>query len=118
MLHPWGLLTVTILFEVAGTISMKLSEGFAKGVPSILIFVFYGLSFTFLTLTLKTWNVSTVYAIWSGLGTSLVAVIGVAYFKETMNAPKALDIGLVGTRSQGTYLCHTSSVGGMCRIHS
>jgi small multidrug resistance pump len=91
----WVLLTGTILFEVAGTVSMKLSQGFAKLVPSILIFIFYGLSFALLTLTLKTMHVSTVYALWSGLGTALVAVIGVMYFKETLPLFKAVGIGLV-----------------------
>jgi small multidrug resistance pump len=83
------------VFEVAGTISMKLSQGFAKLIPSLLIFICYGLSFALLTLILKTMEVSTVYAMWSGLGTSLVAVIGVVYFKEAMHTPKALGIGLV-----------------------
>ncbi len=95
MLDTWLLLMGTILFEVAGTTSMKLSQGFARWLPSVCIFVFYGISFTLLTLTLKTLQMSTVYAIWSGVGTSLVALIGVFYFKEAMNFPKALGIGLV-----------------------
>ena len=95
MLISWLLFIATVVFEVAGTISMKLSHGFAKLIPSLLIFICYGLSFALLTLTLKTMQVSTVYAMWSGLGTSLVAVIGVVYFKETMHVPKALGIGLV-----------------------
>jgi small multidrug resistance pump len=95
MSNAWLLLIGTILFEVAGTVCMKLSQGFAKLIPSILIFVFYGISFTLLTLTLKTLQVSAVYAVWAGLGTSLVAIIGVVYFKETMPLLKALGIGLV-----------------------
>jgi small multidrug resistance pump len=107
MLHIWLLFVGTVMFEVAGTVSMKLSEGFAKLVPSLLIFVFYGLSFVLLTLTLKTMNVSTIYAMWSGLGTSLVAVIGVVYFKEVMNVSKALGIGLVVL---GVILIHVNDV--------
>lgn len=95
MLNAWLLLMAAILFEVAGTVSMKLSEGFAKMVPSLLIFIFYGISFILLTRTLKTLEVSTVYAIWSGLGTALVTIIGIVYFKETMHAPKILGIGCV-----------------------
>ncbi len=91
----WILLMGTILFEVAGTVAMKLSLGFAKLVPSILIFIFYGLSFALLALTLKTMHVSTVYALWSGLGTALVAVIGAMYFKETIPLFQAVGIGLV-----------------------
>jgi small multidrug resistance pump len=91
----WILLIGTILFEVAGTVSMKLSQGFARFVPSVCIVIFYGLSFALLTLTLKTMHVSTVYALWAGLGTALVAVIGTLYFKEAMSPVKALGIGLV-----------------------
>lgn len=91
----WILLIGTILFEVAGTVSMKLSQGFARLVPSVCIVIFYGLSFTLLTLTLKTMHVSTVYALWSGLGTALVAAVGTLYFKEAMSPVKAFGIGLV-----------------------
>lgn len=91
----WILLAGTILFEVAGTVAMKLSQGFAKLVPSILLFIFYGLSFALLTLTLKTMHVSTVYACWAGLGTALVAIIGGLYFKEPMPLFKTVGIGLV-----------------------
>ncbi|MDA0231624.1 MAG: SMR family transporter, partial [Proteobacteria bacterium] len=41
----WVLLAVAIVLEVAGTTNMKLSEGFTRPLPSVLIFVFYGLSF-------------------------------------------------------------------------
>lgn len=91
----WILLIGTILFEVAGTVSMKLSQGFAEFIPSICIVVFYGLSFALLTLTLKTMPVSTVYTLWAGLGTALVAVIGTLYFKEAMPPVKVFGIGLV-----------------------
>lgn len=95
MPNAWLLLIATIIFEVAGTTSMKLSQGFTRVLPSCLIFVFYGASFTVLTFVLKTLEVSTVYAIWSGLGTSLVALIGIVYFREVLSFPKALGIGLV-----------------------
>ena len=91
----WILLISTILFEVAGTVSMKLSQGFAKLIPSICIVAFYSLSLALLTLTLKTMHISTVYALWSGLGTALVAVIGTLYFKEAMPLVKAFGIGLI-----------------------
>ena len=105
MLNAWVLLTATILFEVAGTISMKLSAGFTNPLPSFLIFVFYGISFTFLTFTLKTLEVSTVYAMWSGLGTCLVAILGVAYFKEVLSTSKSMGIALV---ILGVILIHLS----------
>lgn len=88
-------LTVAIILEVAGTTCMKLSEGFAKLIPSILIFVFYGLSFVALTFALKRIDLSVAYAVWSGLGTALIAAIGFLYFKEPVTAIKMGSIGLI-----------------------
>jgi small multidrug resistance pump len=91
----WIYLIIAILFEVAGTTSMKLSHGFTKLLPSILIFVFYGASFTALTLCLRHLDVSVAYAVWSGLGTALIAAIGMAYFKEPLTTFKVFSIGLI-----------------------
>ena len=88
-------LVIAILLEVCGTTSMKLAEGFTKFTPSVLIFVFYGCSFTALTLCLKHMDVSIAYAIWSGLGTLLIAFIGVLYFKEPLSALKVVSILLI-----------------------
>jgi small multidrug resistance pump len=88
-------LILAILLEVAGTTSMKLSDGFTKILPSLLIFVFYILSFAFLTLSLKRLEVSVAYAIWSGLGTLLIAIIGVTFFHESMTMIKMISLGLV-----------------------
>lgn len=88
-------LVLAILLEVAGTTSMKLSDGFNNILPSVCIFVFYISSFVFLTLTLKRLDVSFVYAVWSGLGTSLIAVIGFLFFHEPMTAIKIASLGLI-----------------------
>jgi len=74
---------------------MKLSEGFTKTVPSILLFVFYSLSFGMLTLALKRIDVSVAYAVWSGVGTALIATIGVLWFKEPITALKLISLGLI-----------------------
>jgi small multidrug resistance pump len=88
----WIYLAAAIVLEVAGTTCMKLSQGFARMIPSILIFVFYGLSFTVLTLALKKIDVSIAYAIWSGIGTALITVIGIIYFKEPVTLLKIVSI--------------------------
>ena len=91
----WIYLICAIILEVAGTTNMKLSQGFTKILPSILMFVLYGLSFVFLVLALKKINLSIVYSIWSGLGTALIAAIGILYFKEPATAMKIVSIGLI-----------------------
>ena len=91
----WVYLLIAIFSEVIGTTNMKLSKGFTETVPSILIFVFYGLSFTMLTLALKKIQLSIAYAIWSGLGTVIIVVIGILWFKEPAEFSKIAAIGLI-----------------------
>ena len=91
----WLYLALAILLEVSGTTCMKLSEGFTRMVPSILLVVFYTLSFGMLTLALKKIDVSVAYAIWSGVGTALIASIGVLWFKEPATAMKLISLGLI-----------------------
>ena len=94
-MRDWLYLILAIVLEVAGTTSMKLSQGFSRLLPSVMIFVFYALSFAGLTLALKRIDVSVAYAIWSGLGTALITVIGLAYFKEPATLVKILSIALI-----------------------
>jgi len=94
-MQSWIILSVAILFEVAGTNCMKLSQGFSRIIPSILIFVFYGLSFVGLTIALKKIDVSIAYAVWAGIGTALIAGIGMFYFKEPLTLVKVLSILLI-----------------------
>lgn len=91
----WIFLGIGIIFEVLGTVSMKLAEGFTKLVPSILVFVFYGISLISLIFVLKKLNVSVAYAIWAGLGTALIAVIGIIWFKEPVSLIKIVSIVLI-----------------------
>ena len=91
----WFYLILAIIFEVIGTTSMKLSDGFTKTLPSILMFVFYILSLTALTFALKKFDVSTAYAIWSGIGTALITVVGFYLFKESLTPMKIVSIGLI-----------------------
>ncbi|MCZ6939198.1 multidrug efflux SMR transporter [Bacillus mycoides] len=88
----WIYLCFAILFEVAGTTAMKLSDGLTKLVPSILIFVFYGVSFSFLSFTLKGMEMSVAYAVWSGMGIVTITIIGFVYFGESINVIKILAI--------------------------
>ena len=91
----WFLLALAIVLEVAGTTCMKLSSGFKEMVPSVLVFVFYGFSFTAFIYALKTMDLSLTYAIWAGVGLALIAAIGILYFKEPVTVPRMIFIGLI-----------------------
>jgi small multidrug resistance pump len=73
-------LAAAIVLEVAGTTSMKLSEGFTRLAPSIAMAVCYVGSLTMLTLALRTIALGTAYAIWAGIGTALVAAVVANFF--------------------------------------
>ena len=99
----WFYLAMAILTEVMGTTCMKLSEGFTRAVPSVLVFVLYMVSFAFMILVLKKMELGVVYAIWAGLGTALIAIIGIAWFQESVSLLKIVSIvfivlGVMGLR--------------------
>lgn len=93
--QAWTVLSLAIVFEVAGTTCMRLAEGFTRLTPSVLIFVFYAASFALNTLVIRTLGLSVVYGVWSGVGTVLTAMIGFWYFKEPATALKMASIGLI-----------------------
>jgi len=104
-MHHWLWLAAAILLEVSGTTCMKLSEGFTKPVSSISMFVLYAASFIALAFALRGIDVGVAYAIWAGVGTALVALIGVVYFGESATLLKVLSIGLVVLGVIGLHLC-------------
>ncbi|MFH1231936.1 MAG: multidrug efflux SMR transporter [Planctomycetota bacterium] len=91
----WLYLVMAIILEVSGTTSMKLSNGFTRLMPSIAMFIFYALSFIFLTFAIKKIDIGVAYAIWSGLGTACIGVIGIGLFKEPATAIKFISLGLI-----------------------
>lgn len=91
----WVYLFVAIISEVTGTTSVKLSHGFTRFAPSVMIFVFYGISLAASSVALKKIDISVAYAAWSGLGTILVVFIGAIAFKEPISAMKIFYIALI-----------------------
>ncbi len=97
-------LAAAILFEICGTTCMKLSEGFTRTLPSILIFVFYGISFVSFTIALKKIDVSVAYAIWAGLGVAMISFIGFIGFNEPMPLIKIMFLALIIIGVVGLHL--------------
>lgn len=91
----WIYLILAIIFELCGTVFMKLSYGFSKIGPSIGLFVAYALCFWFLALSLKEIEVSVAYAIWSAVGIVVISVVGIVFFNESVNTIKIGSILLI-----------------------
>ena len=91
----WIYLIAAIVFEVCGTTCMKLSDGFEKPKYSWLMFLFYGLSFYAMTYAIQRIEVGVAYAIWAGLGTALIAGIGIFWFHESFALIKLVSLVLI-----------------------
>ena len=78
----WLLLAIGT--EVVATSALKASDGFSRLVPSIVVIAGYAASFYFLSLSLRDIPLGVVYAVWSGIGTAAIALIGVVFFHETL----------------------------------
>jgi small multidrug resistance pump len=94
-MHAWLILGAAILCEVIGTTMMKLSDSLTRWgwVPPML--AFYVLALLGLSMSLKTIEVGIAYAVWAGVGTLVVAVIGVVFFGESVSPLKIVSILLV-----------------------
>jgi small multidrug resistance pump len=108
--QAWWLLAGAIAFEIGGTVCMRLSDGFTRATPSVLIFVFYALSFALNTFVVRTLGLSVVYAVWSGVGTVATAAIGIWYFKEPATALKLASIGLIVVGVFGVHAASRATV--------
>ncbi len=100
----WIYLILAIVLEVSGTTCMKVSHGFTRMLPSVLMFIFYGLSIASLTMALKRIEVSVAYAVWSAVGTALIASIGILWFRETLNLMKVASLALIILGVVGLHL--------------
>ncbi|MDH6675626.1 multidrug resistance protein EbrA [Paenibacillus sp. LBL] len=88
-------LGLAIISEVFGSSMMKLSNGFKRKLPTLGLVVGMGLSFFCLSLALKTIPLGPAYAIWSGIGTALTALVGIILYKEIITRSKITGLFLI-----------------------
>lgn len=91
----WFFLVLAIAAETVGTSALKASDGFTRLGPSILTAMAYAVSFYLLAQVLKVVPVGIAYAIWSGLGIVMIALIGWMIFDQKLDAPALLGLGLI-----------------------
>ena len=94
-MSPWAYLGLAIAAEVVATSALKASEGFSRFWPSALVVLGYGLSFYLLSLTLKSIPLGVVYAVWSGLGIVLIALVAYLMYGQRLDLPALLGIALI-----------------------
>jgi small multidrug resistance pump len=91
----WMFMVGAIVFEVAGTTCMKLSDGFHNIVPTVLMVPFYVICFVCLTLAIRKIDISVAYAVWAGVGTTLITVVGILWFDDPATVMKIAAIVLI-----------------------
>ena len=89
------LLLLAIVFETIATSFLKQSEQFSKLWPTVMMVVCYGASFYLLSIAFKTMPIGIAYAIWSGVGIVLIGFIGWLVFKQSLDFPAILGMGMI-----------------------
>lgn len=92
----WLWLAVAIALEVSGTLSLRATEGFTRLLPSVLVVLAYALSFVALSRSLVAgMEVGVAYAVWSGVGTAVVAAVGILAWGESAGTVKLASLALI-----------------------
>jgi len=91
----WLYLSIAIVAEVIATSTLKTTESFTRLGPSLIVVAGYVTAFYFLTLTLKTIPVGVAYAVWSGVGIVLVALVAWLWHKQTLDLPAVIGMALI-----------------------
>ena len=94
-MQQWIYLGIAIVSEVIGTSALNASAGFSRLWPSLIVVAGYAVAFYCLSLALKSIPVGIAYAIWSGVGVALIALVGWAIFGQALDAPAVIGIALI-----------------------
>ena len=94
-LTTWAAMLGAIIAEVIGTTLLQQSQQFTRLWPTLGMAACYGAAFYLLTIALRQMPMSLAYAIWSGLGVSLIAIIGWVFLKQKLDAPAILGLAMI-----------------------
>src|SRR5882724_4818231 len=91
----WFWLAGAIALEVLSTLTLKTTGGFGRSWTTVFVILGYTGSFALLGVTLKSFDVGMVYAIWSAVGTAVIVIVGIAAFGEPATATRMAGVLLV-----------------------
>ena len=95
MTAPWILLLVAIGSEVIGTSCLKLSEGFSKPIPTLIVLVAYSTSMLLLSRVVQTIPLGITYALWSGIGIIAIVLVGLLAYKQMPSPGQLVGISMI-----------------------
>ncbi|MEM7774256.1 MAG: multidrug efflux SMR transporter [Pseudomonadota bacterium] len=91
----WLYLSLAIFAEVAGSAALKQSDGFTKPGFAMISIASFVVALFLLSLALRDVPLGIAYAIWAGVGIVLVSLLGVAVFRQVLDVPALVGIGLI-----------------------
>ena len=91
----WIYLGLAIVAEVIATSALKSAHGFTRVLPSMIVVAGYGTAFFFLSLTLRSIPLGVAYAVWSGAGIVLISLVGWYFYRQALDMPALIGIGLI-----------------------
>lgn len=92
----WVYLSLAIVAEILGTLSLRAADGFRKKLWVVPLVVFYGLAFYFLALTLAAgMPVAIAYGIWCAIGVALIAILARIIWKEPLTPRMLVGLALI-----------------------
>jgi small multidrug resistance pump len=94
-MQQWFFLLAAIVSEVIATSALKASDGFSRFWPSVIVAAGYVMSSYFLSITLKTLPVGVAYAVWSGIGVSLITLVAWIKFRQSLDSPALLGLSMI-----------------------
>ena len=94
-MQHWLYLGVAIVSEVVATSALKAAEGFTRPLPSLVVAVGYGIAFYCLSVVLRTLPLGVTYAIWSGVGVALVALVGWLVYGQSLDLAAVIGLTLI-----------------------
>lgn len=89
------LLALAIACEVMATSALKLSNGFTRLIPTLVVLVGYGVSFFALSQVVKSLPLGYAYALWSGFGVVLIIAVSYFLYRQAVDLPGLIGIGLI-----------------------
>ena len=93
--NPWLLLLLAVSAEIVGTSCLKLTQGFSRPWPTVLVLGAYAVAFLLLSRVVDTIPLGITYALWSGIGIVAIVVVGVLAYRQVPTPAQLVGIGLI-----------------------
>ena len=93
--NPWLLLLLAISAEVIGTSCLKLSQGFSRPLPTLVVLSAYAISMTLMSRVVQVLPMGLTYALWSGIGIVAIVLIGLLVYRQVPTQGQLIGIALI-----------------------